>query len=166
MPAQDLVGAVSLDSFRARIPGCNSSFGIEHEDCIIPGTFHQQAKPFFAAAKGRLRLFAVCNIPNNRQERLIVAPFDGAEQDVDGKLSSIFPPPIEFEAGPHGTRAGRGGINTALLRMMTAKSFRHENFYEAPDQLCLGVAEESFHSRIGRGDMTIDGRYDNSIRGC
>ena len=73
MLAQDLFGAVSLDSFRARIPGCDSSFRIEHEDCIVTGAFHQQAKSLLAAAKGCLRLFAVRNIPDNRQDRSFAA---------------------------------------------------------------------------------------------
>ena len=64
-----------------------------------------------------------------------------------------------------GRAPGRGDIGIAALGMMTAKPFGYENFYKPPDQLCLGVAEELFHSRIGRGDMAIDGRYNNCIRG-
>lgn len=55
----------------------------------------------------------------------------------------------------HWTRAARGSIRTAALRMMTAESFEYENFYKASDQLWLGVAEESFRGRISRGDTAI-----------
>jgi hypothetical protein len=77
-------------------------------------------------------------------------------------MTSVLPD----EAGPHWTRASRSSIRTAALRMMTAESFGYENFYKASDQLCLGVAEESFRSRISRGDTAIGIRYNNSIHGC
>jgi hypothetical protein len=49
--------------------------------------------------------------------------------------------------------------------MPAAKPLRYENFYEVSDQLASAVAEELFHSRIGRGDMAIDRSYNNCIRG-
>jgi hypothetical protein len=59
-------------------------------------------------------------------------------------MTSVLPD----EAGPHWTRASRGSIRTAALRMVTAESFGYENFYKTSDQLCLGVAAAGLAAEI------------------
>src|ERR1700691_5688175 len=162
MLAEDLVRSVPLNSFCAGIPGGDSSFRIEHEDCIVYGAFHQEAKSLFAMAQGRLRLLALGDVPHHCQDG--TAALDRAEHDVDGKLRSVFAEAIEFEAGPHGTHNRLGHISTATLRMPCAKSLGDENFYDVSDQLALVVSEKPFCCRTGRRDMAIDGGNNDCIR--
>ncbi len=49
--ADDLVGAIALEAFRAGVPGEDVAVGIEHEDRVVEHALHEQAKAFLALAQ-------------------------------------------------------------------------------------------------------------------
>ena len=164
MLADDCLCVVPLDSFRPDIPGGDFSLRIKHEDRIILSAFHQQAKSLFAVAKRCLRQLAFSDVSHNCQDGVFAAGLNWAKHDVNRKLTSVFPQPVEFKACSHRTRAGRGNISAPVLGMPAAKSFRDEDLNQAPNQLCFAIAEKPLRRWIHSGDATSAVGYQNRVR--
>ncbi|MGH7581769.1 MAG: hypothetical protein ACREL5_00930 [Gemmatimonadales bacterium] len=62
MPADYLLGRVSLDSFGADIPTDNPAIGIHEVDRIFPDAFDQDAEAFFAAAERFVDIVGRCRL--------------------------------------------------------------------------------------------------------
>src|SRR5947209_8421644 len=75
MLTDNLFGLVALEALRAGVPGDNVTFGIEHEDGIILGSLHDEAK-VLGFSLGRLLVLKELNelahfrLDHHRQQRL------------------------------------------------------------------------------------------------
>ena len=105
MLAHDFFRAISLDTFRSRVPAGHSPLRIEHENRIIPHTLGEQAEALLTLAESLLSLLAVSDVTDHRQYPRASRCFQRTKHDIHGKLAAVFPLAKQVQACTHGPHA-------------------------------------------------------------
>src|SRR5439155_8141617 len=101
---------------------------------------------------------------HRRQNKQTLRSADWIESDLDRKFAAVFPTAKKIASGSHGTIAGLGEKNFAMLGMPIAETFWNQRFDIAADQLAQRIAEDSCGLRVGEVDHTGGVDHEHRVR--
>src|SRR5258706_444408 len=77
------------------------------------------------------------------------------ETDLDRKLAAVLAQAEEVAPSPHLPGLRRRLISLTVLRVITAKTFRHQQVNGLADHLLAAIAEHGFHLGVDQPDGAL-----------
>jgi hypothetical protein len=110
--ADDLVGAIALDSLCAPVPVGDDAIWIEHVDRVVGDAVDQDAITLLALAQRQFGCFARGDIDDRREHHCSLIGLDRVQADLDRELEAILLEAEEIAPGPIGR--GRGSAKNVF----------------------------------------------------
>ncbi len=162
MLPDDVAFRVTLNPLSPNVPSGNPAIGVEHEDCVIPHTFHQEAKTLFAPAQILFVGAPLREITRDLGEpqKLTVGISHGRDDDVRPEERTVFPdaPTLVFEC----TRVF-GYPELVLGPLLLPRLVRIKNREVVPDDLVGSVSLEALGASVPCQNITLRIQHENRI---
>ncbi|MBV8612562.1 MAG: hypothetical protein JOY66_02155 [Acetobacteraceae bacterium] len=155
MPADDLVGRIALDAFRAAVPGGDDAVLVELEDRIVDHRVDEMAEPALAFQEPGLLLPPFSDVAGNLREadELAVAIAHRVDDRQRPEAAAVGADPPSFGLEPSDPRRGGERVLRKLRRLVLGG----EEFGERlPDDLLGAVALEPGRAGIPARDASVE----------
>ena len=148
MLADDLLGAVTLDALRTRVPRHDVAVSIQQVDGVIAHALHDGAQLHITLADSLDRRSLLRGIAHKAQRH---HPLDGVhrlEHDVDWKLGAVFAETVEIQRRPHLPRPRVRIVVFAMAGMAAPEPIRNQLLHMHSGEFYARVPEQLRRPRV------------------
>ena len=172
------IGFVTFDSFGAGIPTDNLALRVHHEDRVVLDSVKEHPIIFFAFPERLLRKPAsALHLRQMLFRRLVHADvadrcrhqnsfgaFQRAQHDLDGKLGSVLPPPVELDPGTDLLRQRVSRASGSVGDQPFREALRNDVLHLLPDEFIAQISELFLRLNIQQDDFPALVHHHHGIR--